>query len=280
MMRRALSPTEAGRVDAALSKSGDKDEILVSVSGIPLRRHDARTLRSRGKLNDEVMNLYLELLNQRDERLVALRDETIAAHSRAVQSDGVSGGAGEPGAPLPVPPPRPPPPRLRRAYAFSTFFWVKLNENAAGGSAENTYTYANVSRWSHGVDIFACSVVIIPINVKHTHWSVGVIFPQRQGIAVVDSRGPGPQRVYDWLLRYVQDEHLDKRGVPLPEPESWQRLTLASPQQTNGVDCGVFSLLASDCLMLGEPLEYTQKDIPLARRWVALQCLEAMARWQ
>ena len=53
-----------------------------------------------------------------------------------------------------------------------------------------------------------------------------------------------------------------------------------SPQQDNGTDCGVFSLLAADCIMLGETLEYTQSDIPLARLRTALQCLEvSVGHW-
>ena len=42
----------------------------------------------------------------------------------------------------------------------------------------------------------------------------------------------------------------------------------------------MLTLLAADCLLLGEPLKYTQADIPLARSWITLQCLELEARWQ
>ena len=48
----------------------------------------------------------------------------------------------------------------------------------------------------------------------------------------------------------------------------------------NCCDCGVFSLLAANCLILNEPLKYSLADIPLGRRWIALQCLQLAVRWQ
>ena len=150
-----------------------------------------------------------------------------------------------------------------------------MKGNTAKGG---TYTYANVSRWTGKpgkpkFDIFSCSIVIVPINVVHSHWSLGIIYPQRRLIATPDSIGSGSSRVYDLLLQYVQDEHQDKHGTPLPDVGAWKRLNLPSPQQNNGCDCGAFTLANSDLLALGEPLDYTQADIPKFRQSVVLACL-------
>ena len=142
-----------------------------------------------------------------------------------------------------------------------------------------TYTYANISRWTGvpgkplKVDIFACSHVIVPVNVVRTHWSLGVIFPQQRAIATPDSIGSGDDRVFDLLLQYVKDEHVSKHGVPLPDADKWHRVRRPWPQQHNGCDCGAFSLANTDFLLLGEALEYGQSDIAAFRNMVLLACL-------
>ena len=115
--------------------------------------------------------------------------------------------------------------------------------------------------------------MFVPINVVHEHWYLGVIFPQRRLIAVVDSFGAGSERAFDLLLRYVQDEHQDKHQTPLPHVDAWKRLSMQSPRQRNWCDCGAFVLFNVDLLALGQALGYTQEDIPLFRRHVVLACL-------
>lgn len=109
-LRRPLSRAEASRVDAALAPGDDSDPITTqSIAGIKLARRDTRTLRAGAWLNDEVMNLYFELLIRRHAAFVALREATRTEH-------------------LTLSRPGPPPPRLRAIHIFTTFFWYKLNQ--------------------------------------------------------------------------------------------------------------------------------------------------------
>ena len=156
------------------------------------------------------------------------------------------------------------------------------SQNAAGATVPGgTYTFGNVERWTGKpgkpltVDIFDCSVVIVPVNVIRTHWSLGLIFPQRQVISTLDSSGSGDDRVFDLLLRYVADEHVSKHGVPLPDPTKWRRVRVQSPQQPNGCDCGAYALLSADLLLLGEALGYEPRDIAAFRNWILLACLNS-----
>ena len=109
-MREPLSRKDSLRVADALA-AGEDDECLMSTSiaGIKLSRFDMRTLRPGAWLNDEVMNLYFELILRRHKAFMALRDETIAAHTSSSR-------------------PGPPPPKLRPIHVFTSFFWVKLNQ--------------------------------------------------------------------------------------------------------------------------------------------------------
>lgn len=105
-----IAPHDAERIEAALA-NGDDDELLTTtaIAGIKLRRGDARTLRPGVWLNDEVMNLYFELLLRRHAAFTALREESRVAHVDAQR-------------------PGPAPPPLRPVHIFPTNFWVKLNQ--------------------------------------------------------------------------------------------------------------------------------------------------------
>jgi Ulp1 family protease len=162
--------------------------------------------------------------------------------------------------------------------AFSTFFWVKLNQDSQGNTATDAYTFKNVAseRWTHHVDIFECEAVFVPVNKVHIHWWMAVIHPQRRMIVVVNSapNAADDGHVCQWLLRYVNDEHKRRHGVSLGT--TWATHVIPSPPQRNGYDCGVFTLLAADCLALREALVYAQDDMPIARKWIALQSIRGM----
>jgi sentrin-specific protease 1 len=63
---RTLTPPEEASISSALG-AGDGNEVLTRLGNIWLRRYDMRTLRPRKWLNDEVMNMFIKLLE-------ALRD--------------------------------------------------------------------------------------------------------------------------------------------------------------------------------------------------------------
>jgi sentrin-specific protease 1 len=122
------------------------------------------------------------------------------------------------------------------------------------------------------LDIFKLSTLIVPINVKRRHWFFAAIFPQEHSIAIIDSR-PGDHDIYyRVLLRYLNDEHVARHGVGLLG--CWARVRIDCPMQDNNDDCGVFTLLGIDFLLLGEPLEFTQRDIPFARRYILWRLIE------
>ena len=255
--------TEA-MIDNALALGGAANEFMMEapIAKIRLARCDTRTLRPGAWLNDEVMNLYFELLTRRHKAIVALREDARSVHADARL-------------------PGPLPPKLRPVHIFSTFFWPKITANIVNGVtvAGGGYTFNNVKSWTGKpnkplVDIFNCSVVIVPINVVHSHWFLGVIFPQQRVIATPDSLGSGDDRVFKVLFQYLKDEHLARHGTSLPHADEWCRVHIQPcPQQENFCDCGAFALANADCIVLGDLLSYTQSDIPLFRRYVLRACL-------
>jgi Ulp1 family protease len=212
---------------------------LASFLGFKFNRDDARRLRPKGWLNDTCMGLFLALLATRHNDL-----------RRTL-------------------------PQLLQIHVFEPLFWPKLCPG------QGTYVYDSVKTWTKNsrlsVDIFACSCVIVPINIVDSHWLLGIIFPQKRAIAIIDSFADhggvsGHDHFFDIILRYVKDEHLDKKGVAL-DTEPWSRITIPSPRQYNGYDCGVHVLINADLILAGESLNYSTEIITQFRRYVALCCL-------
>mmetsp|Transcript_41431 Transcript_41431/g.63823 ORF Transcript_41431/g.63823 Transcript_41431/m.63823 type:complete len:95 (-) Transcript_41431:116-400(-) len=91
--------------------------------------------------------------------------------------------------------------------------------------------------------------------------------------------GAGGSFYLDSIFRYLQDEHKDKKGSPLPDIDDWQLIPTTSdtPRQRNGFDCGVFTCMAADFLSKGCPLVYSQEHITQCRERIALAIMKGKA---
>ena len=195
-----------------------------------------------------------------------------------------------------------------QCHCFKSFFMTELL------SEKGEYKYDKVKRWSkkvQGGDIFALDKILLPINVKNIHWSCAVIFMQKKQIQIVDSLGDAnDQRYLEALMRYLKDDHLDKKEEALPDMENWTLVSTPknAPRQKNGkliynswhfllfecrvwsfgrfshiiiffniiaYDCGVFSCIAADFLSDDLPLKFDQHHIKQSRDYIALTILRA-----
>eukprot|EP01041_Mallomonas_annulata_P013083 gene13083-27619_t len=237
MRQRPLSPQEEGEVRSALSPPHD-DQVLVEKFNIPMSRAKLSCLTPGAWLNDEVINFYMQLLKTRDDRLC------LYSEKKQLQQ-------------LPQGQVR------RQSWYFSSFFMDKLLE------ADKKYNFNNIKRWSKKFDVFAMEKLFFPINLKNTHWTLAVVYVQRKSIRYLDSMAGGGDRHLQALLRYMSDESKAKRGVDI-DPEEWELVRCTqtnTPQQQNGVDCGVFATMMADFLSDDiDPLHLTQNDISHFRR--------------
>lgn len=65
------------------------------------------------------------------------------------------------------------------------------------------------------------------------------------------------------LAQYIKDEYKNKRNEDRSDVLSWPRLFPKNvPQQQNGCDCGVFTILFADYLSQNAIMDFNQKDIP------------------
>ena len=266
-----------------------------------LRRADYERLTSReGWLNDNVVNAYAQLINQRN----ATYFENQRRDSVDKAGDPHATGSGEDtkrvSCPAAVRPRKRTPVRTRstrltsasddasvlveggrrRTFVFGSFFYQLL-------TSEGRYEFSKVQRWtrhkSWSPSTPVCPVlqygkILVPINVHETHWVLAAIDITYRRFVYMDSLQKGDTTgVIPTLRRWLLDELTDKYTadvVRLQEVPSWE-VVINPPYvgtQTDGGSCGMFVLALADHLELGQVPAITQADIP-ALRDDAARCL-------
>lgn len=230
----ALMPDEVKEADS-LRSNNNKTKKFFFHNGLPLTGKDFNTLRDGKMLNDEVINSYAKLINSRSST-----DST-----------------------------------LPKTYMFNSFFYKSLVPK------QDVFDYQRVRRWSRKAadvtpkpNLFEHDIVLYPIHVDDNHWVLGVINFKRKQFEIYDSLASSPIRsstLLKNLRQYLEHEAQDK-GVNL-NLSQWKihNPGQKAPQQDNGVDCGVFTLINAHLLGVGKVPSYSQKDIIQARQAITLQ---------
>ena len=243
------------------------DRIRDGQGDLPLSATDMRTLQSGTWLNDEVINAYMQLLNQRNARHREAFSESQTSQDKALDMDPDSAPCNEPGAFLPP-----------SVYCWNSFFFPKL----CGSDGRKSGDYQAVARWStrKGIDVFGLDWMVVPVHVKQCHWVCAAVDMRERRVYYLDSMaGPEGGFVFSKLLEYLICEHEDKLGRPLPDPDEWKLAEVDAPAQDNGSDCGVFTCAAAEYISDGRfderhppAFDYSQDDVEDQRRLIAL-CL-------
>ena len=221
-----VDPADIEAFRSIIKKQGSA--IVIDKFNIDMTVTKISCLRVNTWLNDEVVNFYMCLLQDRDQRLC------LASNGTRVPS-----------------------------YFFNSFFISKLLENG-------TYNYANVKRWSKKFDAFAMGKIFMPVNLGNTHWVMAVVHMTQREIHYYDSMSGGGKRYLEAIRRWLVDEAKDKKKIDY-DTSDWKLIDREDcvPQQKNGVDCGVFSIICADYLADDLPLCYTQAEMPMNRHRVA-----------
>jgi sentrin-specific protease 1 len=222
---------KARKYEDNISIAEDEDDcIRIEKFNIPMTNGKLKCLKPAEWLNDEVINFYFGMLQERD-------------NLKGVKSK-----------------------------YFNTFFMERLRVT------NNGYTYENVQRWSRKFDVFSLEKVYIPVHVGQ-HWTLVVVDLVKKGVHYYDSyissdNGEAIDIMED-TLTWLQDEARDKKETILNADEYTLFPTDESvPQQENGYDCGVFTIIAAKLLSNNQSLEYSQKDMGLFRTQIEIDILE------
>eukprot|EP01034_Spumella_vulgaris_P031276 gene31276-38643_t len=208
----------------AILRGPASNEVVIDKFSIDMTRAKLVCLKPSTWLNDEVINFYMNMLQERDLLLTEKAGGETARKS---------------------------------SHYFSSFFIDRL-------CADRKYNYKNVQRWSRKFDVFAKDKVFMPINLSQTHWVMAVAFVQRREIHYYDSMNGSGDRYLPHIMQWLVDEAKDKKkGSIVIDPLEWKQISMRedTPQQRNGVDCGVFSTICADFLSDDLPLLYAQEDM-------------------
>ncbi|KAI9705529.1 MAG: Smt3-specific protease [Candelina mexicana] len=148
-------------------------------------------------------------------------------------------------------------------HAFSTFFYKKLREEGP----------KTLLRWSSrakvgGERLLEVERLFIPVH-ESSHWTLLVVSPMNKTIEYFDSMNGPARRFVEHIKLWLKAEL-----GPAYHDEEWQVLDSQSPQQSNGLDCGVFAATTAKMIMMGiDPMAYGPEDIPLQRRRMVAELL-------
>jgi hypothetical protein len=201
-LMRPLSEEERQRVRQALNGREPPNAILAQCDADSVQQSSMWTLQPGQWINDEIIHHFLLMLAKRDEEMY--------------QKD----------------------PEKKRCHFFKSFFITKvLNEGHA--ILDGKYEYKNVKRWSKNVpgkDLFKLDKIFFPINQGQMHWLCACAFISEKRIEVYDSMGSPGTKYLNCIFQYLQDDHMAKKGCPLPDLEEWELVQCRddTPQQRNG----------------------------------------------
>ncbi|XP_077205312.1 sentrin-specific protease 2 isoform X1 [Paroedura picta] len=155
-------------------------------------------------------------------------------------------------------------PGLPELYAFSTFFYPKLNSEG----------YNAVRKWTKEVNLFQHDIILVPIHIR-LHWGLLVVDMRRKTIKYFDSMGHNGYRICKRLLQYLQEESKVKRNMDI-KVSSWTLYSMKAheiPQQLNSSDCGIFVCKYADFISRDKPITFTQNHMPYYRRRMVWEIL-------
>lgn len=153
-----------------------------------------------------------------------------------------------------------------KCAAFTSYFWPRLLSHGPSGCGR-LLRRAGVRK----ANLLDIDTILIPICAQ-SHWTLAVIRPGKRTVAHIDSMraGGGDGEVKAKLLELVrfilEDQFVDA---------DWHAIDYEAPRQTNGWDCGVFTITNAICMALGlnPKFSYTERELSLQRRRLAAMLL-------
>ena len=137
------------------------------------------------------------------------------------------------------------------------------------------------NRWTKLFNIFEKDKIFCPINVNKSHWTLLVLYIRLKKIVYYDSLGGSSFSKYlNGALRYLEDE-ADRLGRGFL-PDEWELVSSAkyTPQQENGIDCGVFTIMFADFLSDDLPLAFSGEYMPLFRKKIFANILRGSMKYE
>lgn len=151
-------------------------------------------------------------------------------------------------------------------HAFSSYFISSVRATLDSES----------QRWDKHRNIFKFTTLLIPVH-QINHWYLMVYDVKKNRIGIFDSTVKSLDN-YDEdiniLVTYLKIQHIKRTGSELAPPHQVVIDPKRSPQQENGVDCGVFMCVSAEFIARGKTPRFKQADIAYFRLKIAAELLD------
>lgn len=141
-------------------------EVIIDKYSIDMTRAKLVCLKPSTWLNDEVINFYMSMLQERD---LALTEKAGGENNR------------------------------KSSHYFSSFFIDRL-------TADRQYNFNNIKRWTKKFDVFSKDKIFMPVNLSQTHWTMIVVYVQKREIHYYDSMSGNGMWFLQQVLSWLSDE--------------------------------------------------------------------------
>ena len=228
--------------DALFNQVRDDNIVLAKIdTATTINQKQMKALKPCTWLNDAIVSYFLKAFNHRDLHL-----STICGQDR------------------------------KRSHCFSTFF----DDLFSGGG------YTKVQNWARkrvpNGDIFKLDkfIFICHTAAPAAHWTCAVAKMQERRIEYYDSLSNDGSQFTSKIMKYIRAEWAHRNnGEKLPKSDSWQIENVKNgvPQQDNGYDCGIFTIMYANYILIDKKMEFNQSDIDKLRPLLALAI---MRKWK
>ena len=243
---RELDDDDTELIETIFNLSPNKVVGTHKASNIEVKVKDLGTLESGQWLNDEVMNFYMALLQDRN--------------IKRCQEN----------------------PKHCRVLLMNTFFYTKLTSSGYNYKSVKRWT-KKVKLVKKGLSnissIFELDKLIFPVHVNKIHWCCGCVDFKKKVFLYFDSMNGASSSFFNNMRKYIVDEFQDKlKGDQSKynlDLKQWKQNNNRSkyPQQQNGVDCGVFTSKCADWISDDLYPDYSQQDMQYFRNRMMVEII-------
>ena len=209
----------------------DTDQAVFMISNEKITLPDITSLSPNAWITDPIINGYMFLLQQRDQMLIQSQARTT--------------------------------PNL----FFTSMLYTKVlceGDNCENGvltwGTKKCETYIG-----EGTNIFQTNKIFFPINHHNAHWALVQADMEQHVLSYYDSLGTDDankptgsglgQQALSAILKYLRHEHMQVYKSELQSTWTIVDESNKIPQQSNGSDCGVFTIAYADLLSVDESLK-------------------------
>ena len=121
------------------------------------------------------------------------------------------------------------------------------------------YDYHKVKTWLRNKKVEDYELMLYPINIQNTHWTLAVTFVKDRKIIYYDSMGKTGKKYLTALTKYYYDSGDKKKWTLVDQLKN-------TPQQDNLCDCGVFLCINAFCVVNRKIPSYTTEYLKINGR--------------